>query len=368
MIRANEFTAIILLVLSIAAMGMTGPLYAETYTLKRNVEIKELFTLGVDDESAKVDAPDLFYTIFQVFPGRQGELYVLDNKANCVKVFDKKGKYLKKLFREGHGPKEIFEPAGLAINHFNDHIYVLQDYGFTLKEFDASGNCVKRHNLPQQFYYYFEFVKKNKFLYVAMNNENTPFFNTVKLLNLNTGKIEKEFVKTNDDNPHGDSIRFHLKDNILWIVPSERMALLKYDAVTGKELQEFQIPGRFIKSVIKKTPVAAGHVLTRICFNAAQLIAVEGRIFVLVIRRQYRREKNSYEKYPFKTDHQLWLLEGGKLVEIGNLKGFDFMLLECVWKNRVYFSTDVPYPKIKVIEINKKQINSACISGDPEGE
>ncbi len=360
MTRTTGFTFVFILVLGIVAGGIVNPLYGETYQLKNKIEIKDLITLGVDDDGGDGNDPYLFFDIYRVTFDGNGNLYVLDGKANCVKVFDQNGKFLTKHFSAGQGPKEIANPANMAVNKFNDHIFVLQNYGFTLKEFDPSGECVKSHPLPQQFFHSFGFIQKNKLLYMAFNSKNKKSFDSFKLLNTDTGKIEKSFGQIAErDDSHRSYARFTIVDNTVWLSPGKHMVLQGYDLTTGKKIKEIKIPGDYKANDIKTQKIEGGHSLTMIFFNTAQVFSIDGKVFVLSVLQDYKKEKDSYETYPFKTRHKLWLLEGDLLVELGDLKGLEHMFLEHTWKNRVVLHAPLPFPRIKVIEINTKyeQVN-----------
>ena len=68
----------------------------------------------------------------------EGNVYVLDYKDVCVKVFDQSGRFLRKMFRKGRGPEEIEVPYQAVINKYSNHLFVLDMHGYELKEFDLS--------------------------------------------------------------------------------------------------------------------------------------------------------------------------------------------------------------------------------------
>ncbi len=344
--------AIVILVLAIMTGILNMPAYADTYQLKDGVEIKDIFTIGSDDESSTEDDPYFFTQVYNVTCDSKGNLYVFDYKSQCVKVFDKAGKFIKKLFRPGNGPNEISNAFKVGINQFTDGIYMLQNYGYAIKEFDKSGKYVKLHSLPQQFYGQFEFIQEDRFLYIAFNNENKSFFNKFKVLNLKTRKIEKEFGRTSGDETHYHYQRLSIIDNTLWTTPGDHMKLLAYDLTTGKQIKEIDIPGKYKKNIIKTKKIHGGEMRRMIFFNFAQSFTVDGRLFVLVILQDYREEKNSVEDFPYKSKHLLFLLDGETLKLTGELKECDFMVIYTVWKNRVVLQGNDPYARVKVIELN----------------
>lgn len=333
---------------------LTTHVFAETIQLENGVEVKELFTIGVDGENVADDDPYLFYDINKVECDSEGNLYVFDFKAHCVKVFDKNGKFHEKFFRSGSGPDEISNAYGMSINKFTDHIYILQDYGYTLKEFDKHGKYVKLHRNPQQFFSMLEFTQKNKCIYRAFNNDNKPFWYMFKVLNVETDKIEKEFARTTEEETHSQKQRFTLIDNLLWTAPGDKMKLRAYDLSSGDKVKDIDIPGNYRKNIYKVKKIQGGEMRRPIFFNVAQPFTISGRLFLLVVLQEYRPENDSVEDFPSKSTHYLYLLEGDTIKKLGALKGCDFMFLDTVWKNRFILQADDPYPRVTVFEMTFK--------------
>ncbi len=327
---------------------------AKTFQFKNGVQVKELFTIGVDSEDVQEDNPYFFYDIFKVECDSKGNLFVFDFKAPCVKVFDKDGKFLKKLFRDGSGPNEISNAYGMGVNKFTDHIYMLQNYGFTLKEFDKNGKFVKLHMNPMQFFGALEFIHKDRLIYRAFNSEHKPSWYLFKVLNVSTDKIEKKLARTTEEETHSHRQRFTLIDNILWTVPGDKMKLRGYDFKSGNKIKEIDIPGDYKKNIYKITKIPGGEMQRPIYFNLAQPFQVNKRLFMVVILQEYRPEKDSVEDFPFKTTHLLYLLEGDTIKKLGTLEGCDFMFFDTVWENRVILQGDDPYPRVKVFELTMK--------------
>ncbi len=359
MVVYNVMRRIIYFAVGLSAISlMTGLLtmqaIAETFQFKNGVEVKELFTIGVDGENVADDDPYLFYDIYKVECDSKGNLYIFDFKALCVKLFDKNGKFLRILFKRGDGPGEISNVYGMGINKFTDHIYMLQDYGYTLKEFDKHGKYVKLHRNPQQFFSMLEFIHEDRCIYRAFNNSNKPSWSLFKVLNVETDKIEKEFAVTTEEETHSHYQRFTLLGNILWTAPGDKMKLRAYDFKIGNKIKEIDIPGDYKKNIYKVKKIHGGEMRRPIYFNLAQPFQINGRLFLLVLLQEYRPEKNSVEDFPFKSTHLLYLLEGDTIKKIGALKGCDFMFLDTVWKNRFILQADDPYPRVTVFELTIK--------------
>ncbi len=94
-------------------------------------------------------------------------------------------------------------------------MFVLQENGYKLKEFDSSGKHIKSYSLPEQILYYFEFIGKNRVIYISHVRPTEKVYNNFKLVNLKTLKIEKEFDSTDRDFVINGGIRFERKDGII---------------------------------------------------------------------------------------------------------------------------------------------------------
>lgn len=73
--------------------------------------LDEELTIGEEDK----DGEPLFIDISSVRVDYEENIYVLDSKACQIKVFDKNGKYLRKIGRKGQGPGEMQLPTMLDI-------------------------------------------------------------------------------------------------------------------------------------------------------------------------------------------------------------------------------------------------------------
>ena len=66
--------------------------------------------IGIEEAKAKEELPYQFARVRSIDCDREGNIYVLDDKDSCVKVFNKDGGYLRKMFATGQGPKEMSNP------------------------------------------------------------------------------------------------------------------------------------------------------------------------------------------------------------------------------------------------------------------
>lgn len=353
MTKSKMNRAIIPAVLLMLIGFYSTPAAAETYQLKNGVEIKELFTIGVDDEDSDLDNPYLFTGVTDAVCDSTGNIYIFEFKTQRVRVFDKNGKFVKQLFSRGQGPKEINNAFGIGINQFNDDIYVLWQYGYSLTRYDKTGELIKKMMTPKQFYGQFEFFEENKYLFLGMNNELKPHFNKIKIVNIDTNKIASEFGRWPGNESHGGRMRFAKVGNTIWTAPGQRMVLLGYNLETGKKTSEITIPGSYDENIMKiKKTHSGGEMQRMIYFNMAQPFAVNHRLFVLVILQDYKKEGDSVENFPYQSKHVLYILDAGALKNIGELKNCDLMYLANVSGNRVLLKANDPYPRVKVLELS----------------
>ena len=76
------------------------------------LELKEDLSIGGPD----AQGDDVFSQARQVVADDAGTMYVLDEQASDVKVFDASGKYLRTIGRKGQGPGELEFPMTLSLN------------------------------------------------------------------------------------------------------------------------------------------------------------------------------------------------------------------------------------------------------------
>jgi hypothetical protein len=109
----------------------------EDLTVKGSEDIEEqmfqnINTLGIDDE---------------------GNLYILDELAGNIKVFDQKGDFLKTIGKKGQGPGELGMPISLAITP-NQNIIVNDMGQRKILFFDKEGNYLKQFSIADKFLFF----------------------------------------------------------------------------------------------------------------------------------------------------------------------------------------------------------------------
>lgn len=306
--------------------------------------------IGIDEPKTKEDEKYLFYNIISADCDRYGNIYILDYKASSVKIFNKEGDFIRKLFKRGKGPEELTNPYRIKINGFNNHMFILQDYGYSIKEFDTNGKFVKIYYLPEQVYNYFEFLSEKKIIFVSSETVKKTKYN-FKILNLKTLKIERQFAKINYDFSLNMFQRFIIKDNILLSVPPDRMKLTAFNIKNGSKVEDYVIKGDFLKNKIvrkKGSPLVMDFI-----YNSAVPFIMKNYLYLLVTIRKYRGETFQDIKEPVAIKNYIYAKKGNIFEKILYLKNCDFGRIETIVGNRLYFSFNEPYPYLKVITIIK---------------
>jgi len=76
-------------------------------------EIKFVKKIEIGSEEKK---EEMFFKITDIKADKNGNIFILDSKENCIKKFSKKGEFLKEAGRQGQGPGEMRGSMGLDID------------------------------------------------------------------------------------------------------------------------------------------------------------------------------------------------------------------------------------------------------------
>lgn len=73
--------------------------------------------------------------------------YILDDRISILFCFDKYGKYLYRIDKNGTGPEDYYLIYETVIDQTKNHIYMLSPMGF-IHTYDINGNFINKHQLP----------------------------------------------------------------------------------------------------------------------------------------------------------------------------------------------------------------------------
>jgi hypothetical protein len=123
-------------------------------------QLEEELSIGEDE----VDENYMFNQPRSVIVSEDGSIYVLDGRDICIKVYDRKGKYLRTIGRQGQGPGE-FSSGFLNFDISSDgKIYVMDCRNSCVIIMDKDGTFIQSFRLPGRLYGKMK-TDKNNFIY-----------------------------------------------------------------------------------------------------------------------------------------------------------------------------------------------------------
>lgn len=315
---------------------------------------KEIATVGIEEAQSDEQKPYQFANITHIDLDDKLNVYVLDQKESCVKKFSPSGTFIKTIITRGKGPGEISNPVNLTFNRFTKTLFILHEYGFMLREFNLEGKNIKDHILPEQFFFYFDFLDNCRFLYPGKDIVNENYYYCFKIADLNTRKIEKKWYRTSVDISLNSNILFLMKDGLCWSSSDNQMELIAYDLKNDKLLKTVKTPGEKKKNFTKVIEEGKGYKnLWIIMYNYIQPFVFDNRLYVLLTRQKYENEHERARSFPGKIEQELFILDGYKLIKIDDFTGFG-MTMDRVRGNRILLKADDPFPYLKIVELQKR--------------
>jgi hypothetical protein len=340
-----------ILIILVAFLSLVSCKKEENQGIK-NIELSVVADIGVEEAKTKEEEDYQFSYIISIDCDKDGNLYVLDYKDMCVKVFDQNGKFLRKMFREGNGPQELSKPYRLAINKHTGNLFIIQEHGFRMKEFDTSGKFIKIHALPEQSTHYFDFIDENRLVYVSRGKYGIKKYNNFKILDLNTLKIEKKFAIIETPSLVNAYQSFVIQKGILWTCPGDKMEMIGYDFKTGRKIKTIPIQEDYEEFEIIDGP----DWQTARLYNYAQPFLIYDEIFVFVTIQDFLPPDGKWFTHPKYREIVLYKLGEDQLIEMPGFPKFDFFVdFHVTWQNRIIITSsgyDL-YHQIKILKISE---------------
>jgi len=166
--RFNE-PLMLLLLLSII-FGCTKEAEIDDKNIERRFVAHEELRIGTESS----DENYIFGDIKDIAIGTEGRIFVADQQGPIVRMYDKEGKFIRNVGKEGRGPGEYTYISGMKI--FRDGRVAIWDVGLTnINVFSSLGNYLESHrvnstlNAPDLF----EVGKKGEF-YVKTRINRDP--------------------------------------------------------------------------------------------------------------------------------------------------------------------------------------------------
>jgi len=97
----------------------------------------EDFSIGDGEEEEEI-----FSEMYSIAVDNEGKIYILDRKESKIKVFNRKGNYVRTIGEQGQGPGEMNRPTGIQINP-NNELVVEDNLNKRLVFFTLDGKFLK---------------------------------------------------------------------------------------------------------------------------------------------------------------------------------------------------------------------------------
>jgi hypothetical protein len=100
-------------------------------------------TLVASTSIGELDGPieESFGRVRSISSGADGHVYVLDDQARTVRVFDSTGSYLRSIGRQGEGPGEFTGPTAVGVRP-DGHVLVRDPRASSVHVFDSTGAAI----------------------------------------------------------------------------------------------------------------------------------------------------------------------------------------------------------------------------------
>ena len=104
------YSVVLLVLISGCGSEKTEPSSADHYILPVDT-LQVVFEIGEEIG----DSTNTFWSIAAAAVDDQNRIFILDDIATCVKVFDLQGNYIQQVSRRGDGPGELARPKGITV-------------------------------------------------------------------------------------------------------------------------------------------------------------------------------------------------------------------------------------------------------------
>jgi len=157
------------------------PLYGEM-----KFDLQEELSIGNED-----DKNYMFYVVKDIAVDLKGNIYVLDARNFRIQEFDRNGKFLQTIGRQGQGPGEFQRPARMRLDDQTGYLYV-RDGPINLHIFDGSGKYVRTVHFKDVFGD-FEPINPESFMAILHKSSDKDLISTHALCRVD---LNGEAIKT----------------------------------------------------------------------------------------------------------------------------------------------------------------------------
>ncbi len=200
--------------------------------------------LTIGQQSGKPEY--MFSQIRDIDVDAQGNIYAVDSKEKNIRVFDRKGTYLRTVGRPGQGPGEFGEPADVHVNSAGE-VMVTDGASRSVKFFSSDGTYLRQYLLKTFYPMAIDYGAQDVFYVMDFSMEPPGF----KLSRLDSRTGESSPLAS-WAMPMPDPKRASIFDPIMSfaVMPDDR---LLYGCPTeGYEIRVFSPQGRLERRIFKE--------------------------------------------------------------------------------------------------------------------
>jgi len=304
--------------------------------------------IGREEASIPEHKNELFSRISSVDIDENGNIYILDGRESTVKVFEAKGTFIRNLFRQGEGPGEISHPFKVKWNRFRKTLFILDQFGNSLKEFSPDGKELKKYPLPEQMVNFFSFSDQNHLCYFRKSQDRKSYSISQYDFpgNLHSDKISIGIPVTQEGGLPG----FLVVGDKIWFCPEDRMELVAYSLKEGRKTDDIPLPEEYRPLQVVKT---AAWIMT-VVFQYGMPVLFDGELHILVFHHHYSSDsfRTLADGEAEKTSIRLYRLQSGRLEKRADLGSHEGIIDPgFVHNRRLAFIHNSPFPQVRILDL-----------------
>lgn len=202
--------------------------------------LKEDFSIG----GAGAAGDTTFSYLIDIAVDNEGNIYGLDLRDACIKVFDRSAKYLRTIGRRGQGPGELGGPFSMTLLPAKEEIFVRDAGGRRISVFRSDGVFMRqiptRGSIDQ-----FEADQGGNFFVSESTFDPGASRYVLKKMNADLSQSLAELITHPADESHNP---FKPRDR--WILDEKRGLI--YGDARSYELKYFSSEGKLVRRVLKE--------------------------------------------------------------------------------------------------------------------
>ncbi len=188
----------------------------------------------------------MFSRLRSIAVDKEGNIYAADDKEVIIKEFDKNGKFLRKISREGQGPGEIGRPARIQITADNE-LLVADGRNRKILFFSPEGEHLRSKSLKT--IYPLDFYADSMHNYFVLNPFFTPSGTQFEIVRLDEDmNVASTLIKYENPPPSGTYRPF---TSFFYFKVMENGNLLYGDS-KSYELQIINAEGQILKKISRE--------------------------------------------------------------------------------------------------------------------